>query len=150
MRNSYRRWIRNSKLVCVKENRRVIDQRESLAAVMTFLWEVKHKSCVVFIMYLSSALTQHSVYKRHNGCFQVDLISVSPCVPVQIVNEGLWDDRPDSFKYLHSDLSGHRFFKPRASFRPPGIVSSRRQSAGSAAWPPELSCARLAPGKQRP
>lgn len=110
MRNSYRRWIRNSKLVCVKENRRVIEQCESLAAVTTFLWVVKHKSCAVFIMYLSSALTQHSIYKRHNGCFQVDLISVSPCVSVQIVNEGLWDDRPDSFKYLYSDSSVHRLF----------------------------------------
>lgn len=106
MRNSYRRWMRNSKLVCVKENRRVTERCERL--VMTFLWEVKHKSCAVFIMYLSSALTQHSIYKRHNGCFQVDLISVSPCVSVQIVNEGLWDERPDSFKYLYSDLSVHR------------------------------------------
>lgn len=149
MRNSYRRWIRNSKLVCVKGNRRVTEC-ESLVGAMTVLWEPKHKSRVVFIIYLSSALTQHSIYKRHNGCFQVDLISVSACVSVQIVNEGLRDDRPDSFKYLYGDLSVHRFLKPRASFHPPGIVSSHKQNAGSAAWPPELSCAHQAPGKQRP
>lgn len=117
-------------------------------AVMTFLRELKHKSCVVFIIYLSSALTQHSIYKRHNGCFQVDLISVSARVAVQIVNEGLWDDRPDSFKYLYRDLSVHRLLK--ASFYSPGIVSSHKQSAGSAAWPPEPSCAHRAPGKRRP
>lgn len=117
---------------------------------MTFQWELKHKSCVVFIIYLSSALTQHSIYKRHNGCFQVDLISVSPRVSVQVVNEGLWDDRPDSVKYLYSDLIVHRHLKPCASFRPPGIASSHKQSVGSAAWPPEPSCAHQAPGKQHP
>lgn len=81
---------------------------------MTFLWEAERKSCVVFIIYLSSALTQHSVYKRHNGCFQVDLISVSPRVSVQVVNEGLWDDRPGAVQYLHADLMVLRY-----SFLPP-------------------------------
>lgn len=81
-------------------------------AVTTFRWELKQKSCVVFIIYLSSALTQHSVYEGHNGCFQVDLISVSPRVSVQIVNEGLWDDRPGGGKYLYADLTVRRCVKP--------------------------------------
>lgn len=32
MRNSYRRWIRNSKLVCAREKGRVVEQSESLVA----------------------------------------------------------------------------------------------------------------------
>lgn len=45
------------------------------------------------MIHLSSALTQHSVNKGHNGCFQVDLISVSTRAPVQIIYKRLRDDR---------------------------------------------------------
>lgn len=46
------------------------------------------------IIYLSSSLTQHSINKGHDGCFKVDLVSVSPRTPVQIIYKCLRDDKP--------------------------------------------------------
>lgn len=46
------------------------------------------------IYYLSSSLTQHSINKGHDGCFQADLISVPPRTPVQIIYKCLRDKNP--------------------------------------------------------
>ena len=78
---------------------------------MKFKWPRIKRSAA--ILYLSSSLTQHSINKGHDGCFQVDFISVSPCTPVQIIYKCLWNDKPlkvfnifrDCLIYLCASLS---------------------------------------------
>lgn len=101
MRNSYRRWIRNSRLVYIwqefKEKSRRSWRKQCLKEMHVWLWWLCSgrgtvKTCLRFKIYLSTALTQHGINKRHDGCFKVDFISVSSCAPVQIVYKCLWDD----------------------------------------------------------
>lgn len=54
------------------------------------VWKEAWKlSQVQYIIHLSSSLTQHSINKGHDGCFQVDLVSVPSRTPVQIVYKRL-------------------------------------------------------------
>ena len=63
-----------------------MDRQHDELVVLKEAWKLS-------ITHLSSALTKHRVYEGHDGCFQVDLIPVSSCTPVQIIYKSLWDDR---------------------------------------------------------
>lgn len=84
----------------------------------------------MFINHLSSALTQHSINKGHNGCFQVDLISVSPRTSVQIVYKCLRDDRSLQALNIFTQwcfkmtLSVRRYLKPLCTWLAPTHLES--------------------------